>query len=380
MNNTIKTEHLTIMFTDIKGFTSKTSFQSREQLNQLLELHDDLITPIFKDFKGKIIKTIGDAFLVTFTSPTNAVLCGIKIQDKLKEYNESVDNDNKIEVRIAINSGEVTIKNRDIFGEAVNIAARIEGMAEANEIYFTESVYLSMNKNEIPSAEVGYRHLKGIPDQVKVYKVLREWIEESPLQKKRMLALTKQAKTGSTVLNNKFVKIFGAIIFVLLIFVILVNINKNQKERDIEENLYNNLPNENIPNRELIQENIKEEPENENIRENRDMAEKIIREANIAMKENNEIRVDEFIRAFDKLDLGIMPIEVILAGARLFEYRGDVPRVIDLLNVSFEKNPKEHNFGEIRRMATWAKDESPPRSDEFFMAKDILDRLDEIQG
>ncbi|MBI4712674.1 MAG: hypothetical protein HY762_05170 [Planctomycetes bacterium] len=61
--------------------------------------------------------------------------------------------------------------NKDLFGEAVNIAARIEGITEATEIYFTEAVYLAMNKSEVPSSEIGWRKLKGIPEAIKVYKL-----------------------------------------------------------------------------------------------------------------------------------------------------------------------------------------------------------------
>jgi len=170
----METENLTVMFTDIKGFTSRTSNQSRAEINKLLELHDKLIRPVLSRFKGKVIKTMGDAFLVTFKSPTNAVLCGIKIQEVLNKHNAKCPEDDQLNIRIAINTGEVNIRGNDVFGEAVNIAARIEGIAEAGEIYFTESVYLSMNKREIPSAEIGHRYLKGIPHEIKVYKVLKE--------------------------------------------------------------------------------------------------------------------------------------------------------------------------------------------------------------
>src|SRR3989344_3430950 len=174
----VETKNLTVMFTDIKGFTDKTSTKKREDIEKFLDLHEKLIAPIFKEFNGKVVKTIGDAFMVIFHSPTNAVLCGIRIQEVLKKYNEDPKNEEKLEVRVAINSGEVNIRGNDIFGEAVNIASRIEGIAEANDIYFTESVYLSMNKNEIPTAEIGYRRLRGIPNEIKVYKVLKEG--ESP--------------------------------------------------------------------------------------------------------------------------------------------------------------------------------------------------------
>ena len=76
----VEHKHMTIMFTDIKGFTDKTTKISRTQLHKLLEMHDELIIPIFKEFRGRVVKTIGDSFMVVFHSPTNAVLCGIKIQ------------------------------------------------------------------------------------------------------------------------------------------------------------------------------------------------------------------------------------------------------------------------------------------------------------
>lgn len=77
-------------------------------------------------------------------------------------------------MRIAINVGEVNLAENDVFGEAVNIAARIESVTQAGEVFFTEAVYLSMNKTEVPSSEVGLLKLKGISEKVKVYKVKRE--------------------------------------------------------------------------------------------------------------------------------------------------------------------------------------------------------------
>ena len=165
---------LTIMFTDIKGFTERTSRTSREDLRNLLEIHEKLLFPIVEQFKGKVVKTIGDALLVTFDSPTNAVLCGLMMQEALNEFNIETATDEPLQVRISINSGEVEIRDGDIFGEAVNIAARIEGITEANEIYFTESVYLAMNKAEVPSSEVGEHRLKGIPEAIKIYRVIQD--------------------------------------------------------------------------------------------------------------------------------------------------------------------------------------------------------------
>lgn len=229
-----KTRHLTIMFTDIKGFTSKTSFSSRDKLDSFLALHDNLLAPIFRSHHGKVVKTIGDAFLVAFTSPTDAVLCGIAIQKRLKEYNMEIPKDDRLEVRVAINSGEVTIKDRDVFGETVNIAARLEGITKAGEIYFTEAVYLSMNKNEIAAREVGYKRFKGIPEKIRIFRIInptrKRFIffgKEKPIKRK----LKKKSKI------RKFLKIFVP----LFIFFIIVSMISNSNKKAQEENIMQNI-------------------------------------------------------------------------------------------------------------------------------------------
>ncbi len=227
----MKHEHLTIMFTDIKGFTSRTSKSSRKDLHKLLELHEELIEPVFHDFEGTVIKTIGDAFMVRFGSPTDAVLCGREIHRVLDAYNKDKDIDEKIEVRVAINSGECTVKGNDVFGETVNIAARLEGIADAGDIYFTEAVYLSMNKNEIPTAEVGYRHFKGVPDEVKVYKVIRESKKRGILAKKdKPVKHHKRSEGGWWKRNWKWVTL-GVLIFLILSAVA----DKKKQQEELKE-------------------------------------------------------------------------------------------------------------------------------------------------
>ncbi|NOJ97355.1 adenylate/guanylate cyclase domain-containing protein [Corallococcus coralloides] len=169
----MKTANLAIVFTDIKGFTERTSRQTLEENQRLLQVHEALLAPLFKAFGGRIIKSIGDAFLVTFESPTQAVLSGIAIQDRLWHHNRQLLEDDQIHVRVAVNVGEVRVEANDIFGEPVNIAARVEGITDADEVFFTEAVYLSMNKAEVPSQEVGAFELKGIPGKIRVFRVPR---------------------------------------------------------------------------------------------------------------------------------------------------------------------------------------------------------------
>lgn len=169
----MRTATLTIVFTDIKGFTERTSKQTLEQNQALLSTHNELLAPLFKAMGGRIVKTIGDAFMVTFESPTNAVLAGAAIQDALWAYNQSAEHEKQLHVRVAINMGEVRLEGNDVFGEPVNIAARVEGVAEAGEVTFTEAVYLSMNRAEVQAEELGAVELKGIPEKVKLYRVGR---------------------------------------------------------------------------------------------------------------------------------------------------------------------------------------------------------------
>ncbi|MDD5090518.1 MAG: adenylate/guanylate cyclase domain-containing protein [Candidatus Wallbacteria bacterium] len=208
----MKTQNLTIMFTDIKGFTQRTSGASREGLHDLLSRHEKLLTPVVKKFGGRIVKTIGDAFLVVFESPTNAVLSGILIQEALRDYNISMPENERIMVRISLNSGEVELRDGDVFGEAVNIAARIEGITEANEIYFTESVYLAMNKSEVPSSEVGYRLLKGIPHEIKVYRVIQD---HQSIDFKELITRLRETESRPGATRKKYLAAISAIIMVL---------------------------------------------------------------------------------------------------------------------------------------------------------------------
>lgn len=164
-------ENLTIMFTDIVGFSDLSSKLSREESQAYLDKHDRILSKVIKRFAGKIIKTIGDSFLVSFRSPTDAVICGMAMQDALWEANQATDTQYPIIIRVALNAGEVRETQNDVFGDAVNIAARLESITPANYIYLTEAVYLAMSKSEVCVEAVDAFEFKGVSDKVKVYQV-----------------------------------------------------------------------------------------------------------------------------------------------------------------------------------------------------------------
>jgi class 3 adenylate cyclase len=195
----VRTANLAIVFTDIKGFTERTSTQTLEENEKLLKTHNELLAPLFRGLGGRIVKTIGDAFMVTFESPTSAVLSGLAVQDALWAYNRSAEPGKQLHVRVAINVGEVRLEGNDVFGEPVNIAARVEGLAEADEVTFTEAVYLSMNRAEVPSEELGRFDLKGIPEPVRIYKATK-WTagpDAAPFGNKGLDRVTEGGRSSS---------------------------------------------------------------------------------------------------------------------------------------------------------------------------------------
>lgn len=162
----------TVMFIDMAGYTARTSKLPRKELQEILEEFEKVVKPSIENFGGRIIKGMGDAYLVTFHSPTNSILCSMEIQKKIKHRNERIENKSKkFEARIGLSSGEIYERGGDIFGTPVNLASRIQSKGKSGEILFGESVYHSMNKNEINYHSIGKHSLKGINEKTGIYRV-----------------------------------------------------------------------------------------------------------------------------------------------------------------------------------------------------------------
>jgi class 3 adenylate cyclase len=157
---THRTQNLAILLSDMKGFTARTSQQTREENARMLAFHDALMLPVIRGFGGRKVKSIGDALLVTFRSPTDCVLCGMAVQDRLAWWNSRHPAQERIEVRIAISLGEVRLDNDDVTGDPVQLALRASAFADAGEVVLTESVYLAMNKSEVPTEPFPVRELR----------------------------------------------------------------------------------------------------------------------------------------------------------------------------------------------------------------------------
>ena len=157
----MKSRTLVLLLSDMKGFTARTSGQSREENARMLALHDALLLPVVRGYGGRKVKGIGDAMLASFKSPTDAVLCAQAMQDRLAQWNAACAVQDRIEVRIALSQGELRRENGDLHGEPLQLALEANVLADAGEVVLTDAVYLSMAKSEAATEILGERPLRG---------------------------------------------------------------------------------------------------------------------------------------------------------------------------------------------------------------------------
>jgi TolB-like protein/Flp pilus assembly protein TadD len=163
------------MFTDIVGFTSLAQTDEALAL-QLLARHHELLRPLFPNFHGREVKTIGDSFLVEFESALDATNCAVEIQRILYEYNLSAPSNGRIGVRIGIHVGDVVHSAEDVLGDSVNIASRIEPLAEPGGICLSEQVFDQVrNKIPNPLEKLETKELKNVRFAIDVYRLVLPW-------------------------------------------------------------------------------------------------------------------------------------------------------------------------------------------------------------
>lgn len=159
-----------IVFTDIVGYTRQMEDDELRTM-QLLQKQREIVFPVVKSFNGEIIKELGDGLLMMFGSTVDAVRCAMQIQTLLR--------DEELTIRAGIHVGEVIFKDGDVFGSAVNVAARIQPLAAANGICISEDVRNQvLNKTDILVNSIGMHELKGIKEPMEIYEVFIEGISK----------------------------------------------------------------------------------------------------------------------------------------------------------------------------------------------------------
>ncbi len=163
---------VTILFSDIRGFTEYTDANGDEAAYTMLRLHNTLVQEQLALYRGHVVKTQGDSFMVSFDSARTAVTCAIAIQNAIREANRQREGA-RIEIGIGINTGEPVREGADFFGGTVNLASRICAVAEPGQILVSETLRAVAGKIEGTSFDdKGDFALKGFREAQRLYEVV----------------------------------------------------------------------------------------------------------------------------------------------------------------------------------------------------------------
>ncbi|UCD58880.1 MAG: AAA family ATPase, partial [Candidatus Hydrogenedentota bacterium] len=170
------TATVTVLFTDVVGSTQLRTSRGDESAHRILQAHEELVRREIEKSSGQEVKTIGDSFMVAFGSARGAVDCAVAVQHEVEEYNRN-NPDQLLEVRIGLNTGEAIREKSDLYGAAVDAAARIMSKAAGGQILVSGAVRSVVGEEkDIMFTDRGPFWLKGFPERWRLYEVL--WQEE----------------------------------------------------------------------------------------------------------------------------------------------------------------------------------------------------------
>jgi len=161
-----------ILAADVAGYSRLMGADEEGTLAALKELRRDLADPKIKEHRGRIVKTTGDGLLVEFASVVDAVRCAVEVQCEMAAQNAGVPEDRRIQFRIGINLGDIIKDGRDIYGDGVNVAARLEALAEPGGICVNRVVRDQVrDKLDFAFEDAGEQRVKNITRPLRVYHV-----------------------------------------------------------------------------------------------------------------------------------------------------------------------------------------------------------------
>ena len=170
-----------VLAADMVGYSRLMELDERGTLARLRTHRAELIDPAIAKNQGRIIKTTGDGMLVEFQSVADAVSCAVEVQERMRRRNADVSDDRRMEFRIGINLGDIIFEDGDIYGEGVNIAARVEQLADIGGICVTAAVHGQVDgRLDVVFEDLGDKSLKNISRPVRIYRVVFAGPEHEP--------------------------------------------------------------------------------------------------------------------------------------------------------------------------------------------------------
>ena len=178
-----------IMAGDIAGYSRLMNIDEEGTHARVKRILRELVEPTIAEHQGRMVKTTGDGFIVIFDSPVEAVRCAIVIQQSMVGRNASLPVQQAILYRIGVNLGDVIIDANDVFGDGVNVAVRLEGIANPGQVYISGGVYEQIKHKLVCGYQsLGDKQVKNITDPVRVYRVLPDPAAFMKAQKRREIA------------------------------------------------------------------------------------------------------------------------------------------------------------------------------------------------
>jgi adenylate cyclase len=164
-----------ILAADVAGYSHLIGADETGTLQAFKLIRAQLFEPMVARHNGRLVKTTGDGFLVEFRSVVDALRCAVEVQASMIQRNAEISSDRRIEFRIGINVGDIVVEDGDIFGDGVNVAARLEGLAEPGGICVSSRVQEdAAGKLDLSFVDIGEQELKNIARPVRVYRVATE--------------------------------------------------------------------------------------------------------------------------------------------------------------------------------------------------------------
>ena len=162
-----------VLAADVAGYSRLMGVDEEGTLARLKAVRKDLVDPTIASHRGRIVKTTGDGVLIEFASAVDAVRSSLEVQRRMAEQNAALPEDQRIEFRIGIHVGDIIIDDNDIFGDGVNIAARLEGIAEPGGVCISDDAYRQVRgKVEIACDDLGPQTLKNIAEPMRVWRTM----------------------------------------------------------------------------------------------------------------------------------------------------------------------------------------------------------------
>ncbi|TIT80758.1 MAG: adenylate/guanylate cyclase domain-containing protein [Mesorhizobium sp.] len=159
-----------ILAADVAGYSRMTETDEEDTLNRLRRLRTQTIEPLIAEHRGRVVKLMGDGALVEFASAVDAVRCAVEIQGRVDDLDADTPSARQIRFRIGINLGDVVVDDDDLLGDGVNIASRLEQLAEPGGICISAKVFEEVgNKLDLVFEDMGEREVKNIARPVRVY-------------------------------------------------------------------------------------------------------------------------------------------------------------------------------------------------------------------